>query len=96
MNYGKIIDGILIPAPIEIFTEDGKVIELNTREDYLNNGYKIVINKKPSYDINKYDLFVTDLIETELTITIKYELKEKEILVDYSEFIAIYNEEINK
>ena len=96
MNYGKIVDGILIPAPIEIFVEDGKVIELNTREDYLNNGYKIIINKKPSYDRNKYDLHVVDLIETELTITIKYELREKETSIDYSEFITIYNEEINK
>ena len=42
-------------AFISTLKEDGKVIELNTREDYLNNGYKIVINKKPPYDINKYD-----------------------------------------
>ena len=96
MKYGKIVDGILTSAPIEIFTEDGRVIELNTREDYLNNGYKVIINKKPKYDKNEYDLCVVEFLETEFTITVCYELRKKEISVDFLELITIYKEEINK
>ena len=43
MPFAKIVDGKLEYAPYEIYTEDGRVIELNTREKCLENGYSEVI-----------------------------------------------------
>ena len=97
MKYGNLIEGQLIPAPIEIY-KDGKVVELKTHRDYIQNGYKVVVNKKPEYDESVYEIYLVGFSETESIITVEYELKEKsignsdEIL---EEFIKIYNEEIN-
>ena len=49
MLYGKIIDGILIYAPPEIYKENGEVIILKTPSDYYDNGYKSVIKNIPKY-----------------------------------------------
>ena len=98
MHYGKLVDGNLIPAPIEIY-EDGKVIEFKTHKDYMQNGYKVIVNKKPKYDERLYELYLVGFSETENIITIEYELREKVIEDNgdkiLEEFIKIYNDEIN-
>lgn len=97
MKYGKLIDGQLIPAPIEIY-KNGKVVELKTHKDYMQNGYKVVVNKKPKYDESLYEIYLVGFSETESIITVEYELREKSISNSdeiLEEFIKIYNEEIN-
>lgn len=64
MPYAKIVNRQLVYAPYEIYTEDGKVIELNTREKCLEHGYREVFphNKPP-----------TDMIFVEYELRVKNE-----------------------
>lgn len=96
MIYGKIVDNVLEFAPPEIYTEDNIVIELRTYDDYIENGYKPIVTKKPIYDKNKYDLLYTGFIESEILITLQYELREKVVDSVLEMLNEIYNEEINK
>ena len=98
MVFAKIVDGKLEYAPYEIYTEDGRVIELDTKEKCLENGYrKFYPYNKPSYDKTKFDLIYVGFTIDEITgfIFVEYELREKEESVLPDEFIEIYNEEIN-
>lgn len=99
MPFAKIVDGKLEYAPYEIYTEDGRVIELDTKEKCLENGYSEVFPyNKPPHDKTKFDLIYAGFTIDENTgvIFIEYELREKEvesILPD--SFVEIYNSEIN-
>jgi hypothetical protein len=101
MPYAKIVDGRLEYAPYEIYTEDGRVIELNTREKCLENGYREVFpHNKPMHDKDKYDVVYVGFTIDEETglIFVEYELREKEDLnaeVILNELNEIYGDEIN-
>lgn len=80
MPYAKIVNGQLVYAPYEIYTEDGKVIELNTREKCLEYGYREVFpHNKPPHDKTKYDLVYVGFTIDEETdmIFVEYELRVK-------------------
>lgn len=80
MPYAKIVNGQLVYAPYEIYTEDGKVIELNTREKCLEHGYREVFpHNKPPHDKTKYDLVYVGFTIDEETdmIFVEYELRVK-------------------
>lgn len=102
MPFVKIIDGKIEFAPFEIYTEDGKVIELDTKEKCLANGYmKAYPYNKPTYDKKKYDVYYTGYtIDSETGLVfLEYELREKEVIdadVVLETLESIYNEEINK
>ena len=63
MLYGKIIDGVLIYAPPEIYKENGEVIILKTPSDYYDNGYKFVRRNMPEYDPMKEILVLDNIID---------------------------------
>lgn len=101
MPYAKIVNGKLEYAPYEIYTEDGRVIELNTREKCLENGYREVFPfNKPMHDKNRYDVIYVGFTIDEVTdvIFVEYELREKENLsaeVILNDLENIYGDEIN-
>ena len=99
MPYAKIVDGRLEYAPYEIYTEDGRVIQLDTAEKCLKNGYSEVFpHNKPRHDETKFDLVYVGYTIDENTglIFVEYDLREKEGANDLpSEFVEIYDEEIN-
>lgn len=100
MKYAKIVDGKLEYAPYEIYTEDGKVIELDTVEKCLLNGYKKVVTfDKPIYDKDKYELIYLgyEYREEADIIVVKYDLREKQTSDNLlEEMEVIYKEGINK
>lgn len=93
-HYGKIVDGKLVSAPIELYTEDNLVIEFKTHEDYMTNGYKYVSTTKPYYNKDTHNLILVGFEETEDMIRVQYEVRNKSDIG--SDLEAIYEEEINK
>lgn len=76
MHWGKIINGELQYAPPEIYYEDGSVRELLSYDDYVYEGYKRIIRKKPTYDPATEYLILNGFIEEEKDIYILYEIKD--------------------
>ena len=87
MLYGKMIDGVIIYAPPEIYKENGEVIILKTPSDYFNNGYKFVRRNIPKYDPMKEILVLDNIIENDNEICITYKLIHP--------YDSIINEEVN-
>ena len=87
MLYGKMIDGVIIYAPPEIYKENGEVIILKTPSDYFENGYKFVRRNIPEYDPMKEILVLDNIIENDNEISITYKLMDP--------YDSIINEEVN-
>ena len=87
MLYGKMIDGVIIYAPPEIYKENGEVIILKTPSDYFENGYKFVRRNIPEYDPMKEILVLDNIIENDNEISITYKLIDP--------YDSIINEEVN-
>lgn len=87
MLYGKIVDGVLIYAPPEIYKENGEVIILKTPSDYYDNGYKFVHRNTPKYDPMKEILVLDNIIENDNEISITYKLIDP--------YDSIIDEEVN-
>ena len=87
MLYGKIVDGVLIYAPPEVYKENGEVIILKTPSDYYDNGYKFVRRNTPKYDPMKEILVLDNIIENDNEISITYKLMDP--------YDSIINEEVN-
>ncbi len=96
MYFGKIVDGVIVYAPCEIYTNTNEVIVLNTPDDYYEHGYKIVINRKPAYNTSVFKLIYDGFTEKEKTIVINYKLKSIETTeATFEELEKIYIDEIN-
>ena len=87
MLYGKMIDGVIIYAPPEIYKENGEVIILKTPSDYFDNGYKFVRRNIPKHDPMKEILVLDNIIENDNEISITYKLMDP--------YDSIINEEVN-
>ena len=87
MLYGKMIDGVIIYAPPEIYKENGEVIILKTPSDYFDKGDKFVRRNIPKYDPMKEILVLDNIIENDNEISITYKLMDP--------YDSIINEEVN-
>lgn len=95
IEWGIVVNGELRYAPPEIYEEDGKVKELKYYDDFINEGYKRVIRKKPTYNPLKQCVVFKEFVEKEVDIYILYEVKDIES-VSIETLETIMNEEINK
>lgn len=96
MHFGKVVDGVIVYAPCEIYTETNEVIVLNTPDDYYQCGYKIVINRKPAYNTSVFKLIYDGFTEKDTTIIINYKLKPIDSTeATFEELEKIYFDEIN-
>ena len=93
MLYGKMIDGVIIYAPPEIYKENGEVIILKTPSDYYDNGYKRVIRQIPNYNVHKQVLALDNIQENDSEIIINYKLVNVDPLQSYND---ILEEEVNR
>ena len=77
MLYGKIVEGVLIYAPPEIYDDNGVVTILKTPSDYYNNGYKIVKRIVPAYDSMTQILLLDNISEDDTNIYINYIVQDQ-------------------
>lgn len=92
MLYGKIVEGVLIYAPPEIYDENGVVTMLNCPSDYYNAGYKRVNRLIPIYNENTQVLVFDYIIENDTDIYVHYKLEQMDILNGFDDILY---EEVN-
>lgn len=90
--YGKLVEGKIIYAPVNFITPDNcLILNFNKNISLMTEyGFKIISEDIPSYDTNKYDLYVYEYVETDDNITIVYKTKDK-IKYDDPELTSIKN-----
>lgn len=76
MDWGKLVNGELQYAPPEVYDENGIVKELKHHDDFINEGYKRVIRKKPTYNPFTQCVVFKEFVEKEDDIYILYEVKD--------------------
>lgn len=77
--YGKLIEGKINYAPVNFMTPNNcLILNFNKNVSLMKEfGFKLVVEDKPSYDPNKYDLYVYEYIESNDDITIVYKARDK-------------------
>jgi hypothetical protein len=90
--YGKLVDNKLAYAPTNFFTPNGRLIlNFSKNENLMKEfGFKLVVEDIPSYNPNKYDLYVYEYVETDDSIIIIYKTQAKKKVVDF-ELTSIKN-----
>lgn len=112
--YGKLVEGKINYAPVNFITPNNcLILNFNKNISLMREyGFKLVVEDKPSYDPNNYDLYVHEYIETDDSITIVYKAQDKkkyddpeltsiknrldELEQQNEEYKNIFFEEVNK
>jgi hypothetical protein len=90
--YGKLIEGKINYAPANFMApNDCLILNFNKNIGLMKEyGFKLIVEDIPSYDPNKYDLYVYEYVETDDSITIVYKTRDK-IIYDDPELTNIKN-----
>ena len=100
MEWGKIVDGLVVYAPPEVYDSEKRVKVLQTYDDYKNEGYKRVVRKKPSYNPYLQYLVLKEIKEDDDNIYITYEViditnnSNNERALTYEQLTSIIEEEV--
>lgn len=75
--YAKLENNKLIYAPKNLKVGDKLILNFNKNVELMKQqGYKEIVDIKPSYDSATYYLTVSGYIEDEYSITVNYKLNE--------------------
>lgn len=79
--YGKLVNGTIQYAPMNLVTEDNIVIPnfYLDEELMLQYGYKPVFSEIPEYDAEKQYVVLQAYVETDIDITAQYVIIDKEV-----------------
>lgn len=76
--YGKLVNGNLNYAPVDLIIDDGVILNFDTNEELLTQyGYKLVLREPPVYDKNTQYLLVSGYTETDTQIIVNYIIMNK-------------------